>query len=214
MDENDWYPRSNPDYEQARPSSGAPLFRAASSVQDSHRLLAMYPMASATPSTHVARHLGNLSISAASPSFLQPDLYSLTYPQGNPPPYTEFAHELDYIPSQPLQYGESSGNHVVELLGHGTGPLYSRYPNSSVLSSQLSSYQTNPFAQFVLQRSVPASSYHTPPPGIMNTSSSLAFALGDPSRGKSMPHITTAVFGPHRRVESSQLYTKVLILLC
>ena len=57
---------------------------------------------------------------------------------------------------------------------------YSHYPHPSLLRSQPSSYRPTQFAQNVIQLSVPTSSYHTPPPGIMNTSSSLAFALGGP----------------------------------
>lgn len=44
-----------------------------------------------------------------------------------------------------------------------------------------SMYQTNAFAQSLFQRTAPSMSYPTPPPpGIVSSSSSLAYALGDP----------------------------------
>ena len=52
-----------------------------------------------------------------------------------------------------------------------------------------SNYQTNAFAQSVLQRTAPSTAYPTPsPPGISPSSSSLAHALGTPSsREQSRP---------------------------
>lgn len=43
-----------------------------------------------------------------------------------------------------------------------------------------SSFETTPFAQSIFQRTAPSSAYPTPPPGITNSSSSLAYALGPP----------------------------------
>jgi cohesin loading factor subunit SCC2 len=144
MDRNAWYPQNNMHYQPTPASTHTPLI--ADTVHESHRLLSMYPMASAMPATHgayfrvvqsrwlaqtftpVARHLGNLSIGAAAPSFYQPDLYSQSYPQGNPPPYTEFAHDVGYMPTpqappqQNAQYGATTVNHAVTLLGNGPGP--------------------------------------------------------------------------------------------
>jgi hypothetical protein len=53
MNDNHWYPAYNQDYRRLYnppdPSLGSV---AANSVQDAHRLLAAYPFASATPTTH------------------------------------------------------------------------------------------------------------------------------------------------------------------
>ena len=43
-----------------------------------------------------------------------------------------------------------------------------------------SHFQTSPFAQSVFQRAAPNTAYPTPPPGITPSSSSLAYALGQP----------------------------------
>jgi cohesin loading factor subunit SCC2 len=50
-----------------------------------------------------------------------------------------------------------------------------------LLLPQSSSYHTSAFAQSIFQGTHPSSSYSTPPPGITISSSSLAFALGDPA---------------------------------
>ncbi|KAG5653655.1 hypothetical protein H0H81_011615 [Sphagnurus paluster] len=166
----------------------APLSRAAAnSVQDSQGLLAVYPMASANPTNHVARHLSNMTLTAQPPSFVQPNYYMMHsgYPQGNPPPYTEYAQELAYLNS-PQSSSNDSGywnqarDDAVRLLGDRSGSSYV-YQDPSNWSSQHSHYQANPFAQSVYQRTAPTHAYPTPPPpGIRTSSSSLAFALGRP----------------------------------
>lgn len=122
--------------------------RATDSVHESHKLLAAYPMASATPSTHgayyssrvdiagltgsdaAARHLGNMTSVATPPSFVQPNYYSMQptdYPQGNPPPYTEYAPELTYLSSRNVSaddsgYWENTRNDAVRLVQEQAGP--------------------------------------------------------------------------------------------
>ena len=76
----------------------------------------------------MARHLSNLSITAAAPSFVQPDYHTLhgsSYLQGNPPPYTEYAHEINYliapyenpVPVRNMEYWQNTRDDAVRLLG-------------------------------------------------------------------------------------------------
>ncbi|KAF8315647.1 hypothetical protein DL93DRAFT_2078873 [Clavulina sp. PMI_390] len=58
---------SNPDYNQ---------------IAAAHGLLASYPFASATPTAHVARHLGPLSLTSPIPSLAQPHLQPPMHPNG------------------------------------------------------------------------------------------------------------------------------------
>jgi cohesin loading factor subunit SCC2 len=61
----------------------------------------------------------------------------------------------------------------------------SSWPQAPVPAS---TYQTNSFARSVFQRTAPASAYPTPPPpGIITSSSSLAFALGHPISSSARP---------------------------
>ncbi|KAJ7065085.1 hypothetical protein B0H15DRAFT_872762, partial [Mycena belliarum] len=151
-------------------------------VQDAHGLLAIYPLASANPSTHVTRHLSSLSISGAPPSVLQPQYYA-TYPQGNPPPYTEHAPEVEYLASHANDsgYWESARNESSTMISQQANSSFP-YPTAwTPTNAQLSTFRTNPFAQAVLQRANPATAYPTPPPpSSSSSSSSLAFALGPP----------------------------------
>ncbi|KAJ7465273.1 hypothetical protein FB451DRAFT_1263153 [Mycena latifolia] len=151
--------------------------------QDAHALLAVYPLASANPSTHVTRHLSSLSISGAPPSALHPQYYA-AYPQGNPPPYTEYAPEVEYLASQANDsgYWEAARNEATTMISQQADPSYP-YPTTTwaPTNAQLSTFRTNPFAQAILQRSNPATAYPTPPPASSSSStSSLAHALGPP----------------------------------
>lgn len=47
----------------------------------------------------VARHLSSLSLSGAPPSALHPQYYA-AYPHGNPPPYTEYPSDVQYLTSE------------------------------------------------------------------------------------------------------------------
>ncbi|OBZ71394.1 Protein rad9 [Grifola frondosa] len=188
---NLYHPQESPHRQTYHPSPNASLTRvAADSVQDAHRLFASYPFASATPSTHVTRHLGHLSI-AAPPSYVQPYIYGAQAAPHSPtyfPQYSEFANELNHISSSSIPmhdggYWERSRNEAVRYLGdQGSSYPYYQSPNQwSQLYQHSSTYQSNPFAQSMFQHSAPAASYPTPPPpGIAMSSSSLAYALGEP----------------------------------
>ncbi|KAF9457433.1 hypothetical protein BDZ94DRAFT_1326256 [Collybia nuda] len=153
---------------------------AATSVHDAQSLLAVYPMASAMPTNH-----GNMSLSAPPPSFVRPTYYSAAYPQSNPPPpYTEYAQELTYMGSSAnnSEYWANTRDDAVRLLGNQASSSYS-YQQPSNWAPPLgppSSFETTPFAQSLFQRTTPSNAYPTPPPGITNSSSSLAYALGPP----------------------------------
>lgn len=103
----------------------------ADSVQDAHRLLAVYPFASATPTTHgqllieyisrgsysisVARHLSNLTIS---PTYMHPQYQYMDHSDGE---YGEYANELQYLTSgRPNPgdggYWENTRNEAVRYL--------------------------------------------------------------------------------------------------
>ncbi|KAF8879492.1 hypothetical protein BD779DRAFT_1551796 [Infundibulicybe gibba] len=206
-----WYPSQTHHYSQnSHPQHSQDHQLAVDSVQDAQGLLAAYPMASATPTAHVARHLSSLTLTAAPPSFMQQSYHSTSYPQGNPPPYTEYAQEISYLSSSHnnSDYWESSRNEAVRLLGEQAGPSYP-YPHHTDSSSSHwsyptpthSFYQTNPFAQSIFQRTAPSTAYPTPPPpGISTSSSSLAFALGAPPSQQPPPP-------PLRHTPKKQVYT-------
>ncbi|KII90510.1 hypothetical protein PLICRDRAFT_697054 [Plicaturopsis crispa FD-325 SS-3] len=188
MDGNGWYGQHQQQpLPQDQYGSGGPD----TIMQDAHRLLAVYPMASATPSSHVSRHLNNLAITTGVPSYIQPHHYSLqnsSYAPGIPTQYTEYASEIDYLasnhtPANDSGYWENARDDAVRFLGDQSAQQYTHYsPNPHWPQSHGSpGYQTSAFAQSVLQRTAPATAYPTPPPPSMTTSSSsLAFALGNP----------------------------------
>ncbi|KAI0761978.1 hypothetical protein BD413DRAFT_221108 [Trametes elegans] len=174
-------------YDQAEATP--PTAAASDSVQDAHQLLTAYPYGSATPATHVARHLSNLSISAAPPSYSQPYASvssNASYSQSRFPQYSEYSREFAHILNpEPAGYGgsywESTRNQAVQQLG-GQEPLYHGYqppPQWPSSQSRHSTHQANGFAQSVINHTTPSASYPTPPPpGISSSSSSLAGALG------------------------------------
>ncbi|KAJ7719905.1 sister chromatid cohesion C-terminus-domain-containing protein [Mycena metata] len=154
-------------------------------VQDTHAstaLLALYPLASANPSIHVTRHLSSLSLSGAPPSTLHPQYYA-AYPQGNPPPYTEYPPDAQYLASEANDsgYWESARNEASAMISQQAESSYP-YPGAwSPTNAQASTFRPNAFAQSVLHRANPATAYPTPPPpSSSSSSSSLAGALGPP----------------------------------
>ncbi|KAG0704778.1 hypothetical protein DFH29DRAFT_981273 [Suillus ampliporus] len=164
---------------------------APNSTYEAHRLFAAYPTASATPSTHVARHMNNLSVSASNPTYLQPTY--LDYNSGSqyqpapaPPPFSEYSHELSYLsaPSMPTsdsRYWHNTRDESVRLLSQGGSFTSSQFASPWLQSQPQSTYHSLPFAHSLIQRMNPPAAYPTPPPpGIRSTSSSLAFALGHP----------------------------------
>ncbi|GLB45503.1 putative sister chromatid cohesion protein [Lyophyllum shimeji] len=173
--------------QQEGPLSGV----AANSVHDAQELLAVYPMASANPTNHVARHLSSMTLTAQPPSFVQPNYYVVQgtgYPPGNPPPYTEYAQEISYLGSSQASsndsgYWSQTRDDAVRLLGDQSGSSYTYQEPAhwAPASAHQSNFQTNSFAQSLFQHTSPAHAYPTPPPpGITHSSSSLAFALGRP----------------------------------
>ncbi|KAI0629898.1 hypothetical protein C8Q77DRAFT_1139118 [Trametes polyzona] len=173
------------------PDTALPTSAASDSVHDAHQLLAAYPYGSATPANHVARHLSNLSISAAPPSYIipyAPAPAAPSYQQQRYPQYSEYSREFANIlnpePSgHAASYWESTRNQAVHHLT-GQEPVYPDYqapPAWPPSQSRHSTYQTSPFAQSVINHTTPSTSYPTPPPpGISSSSSSLAGALGPP----------------------------------
>ncbi|KAJ7211043.1 hypothetical protein B0H12DRAFT_389308 [Mycena haematopus] len=177
-------------------SSYAPEQHNPDPVQDAHALLAVYPMASANPSTHVTRHLSSLSLGGAPPSVLQPQYYA-AYPQGNPPPYTEYPPEVQYLASETNANDSGffeSARDASAMLSRQAEPSYPYPATWTPTNAQLSTFRTNPFAQAVLQRSNPATAYPTPPPP---STSSLANALGPspaPPQAAYVPQQSPAFF--------------------
>ncbi|KAG1743247.1 uncharacterized protein EDB91DRAFT_1126495 [Suillus paluster] len=164
---------------------------APNSTYEAHRLFAAYPTASATPSTHVARHMNNLSVSTPNPTYLQPSY--LDYNSGSqyqpapaPPPFSEYSHELSYLSASSMPTGDSRYWHnardeSVRLLSQGGSFASSQFASPWLQSQPQSIYHPLPFAHSLIQRMNPPAAYPTPPPpGIRSTSSSLAFALGHP----------------------------------
>ncbi|KAF8208426.1 hypothetical protein K438DRAFT_2012502 [Mycena galopus ATCC 62051] len=174
----------------AQGSSYAPEQHNQDPVQDAHALLAIYPMASANPSTHVTRHLSSLSLSGTPPSSLQPQYYA-AYPQGNPPPYAEYPPEVRYLASNADDSGfwESARTETSAMISQQAEPSYPYPSHWAPTNAQLSTFRTNPFAQAVLQRANPATAYPTPPPPSSSSSSSLANALGPSPAQPQAPYV-------------------------
>ncbi|KAF5374102.1 hypothetical protein D9615_008832 [Tricholomella constricta] len=201
MDRRQGWQNYHPNQPQERQQE-APLSRvAANSVHDAQGLLAVYPMASVNPTNHVARHLSSMSLTAQPPSFAQPNYYvqAAEYPQGNPPPYTEYAQELSYLassqaPNDDSGYWGRTRDDAARLLSDPSGSsyYYQEPANWAPSPAHQSNFQTNPFAQSMFQRMAPMNAYPTPPPpGISTSSSSLAYALGGP------PSQPLNVYPPH-----------------
>lgn len=140
-----WYqqqqqPTRRPPFQTAGPSSSV----AVDAVHDAHRLLSVYPFASATPTNHgtrpfclilyaytdfspVARHLSGLSLTATPPSYyVQPTTYSSHIPAtpqyGYQSQYSEYAREISHLasPSTPYNdggYWEAQRNEATRHLG-------------------------------------------------------------------------------------------------
>ncbi|TRM61170.1 hypothetical protein BD626DRAFT_502962 [Schizophyllum amplum] len=135
--------------------------RATPAVLESQRIYAVYPMAAAVPTHHVARHINNMSMPTHPPSFVQPELYA---PQGNPPPYSEYAHQVQYMgapaaPSSDGGYWDVNRNNATRYIGAEAGPSYP-FPRQS----QEHAHTTSPFAHSVFQQMTPLNAYPTPPP--------------------------------------------------
>ncbi|KAI6027546.1 hypothetical protein BKA83DRAFT_4230505 [Pisolithus microcarpus] len=149
-----------------------------------HGLFATYPAASTIPSAHVARHMSNLSIAEPPPTYMhanQNNPYVAQYHSYHQPasPFAEYSHELAYLsnPSVPAShsaYWQATRDESAKLLSYGPPGVETLLP---------SSFQAPALANSLLQRFNPTSAYPTPPPpGIRASSSSLAFALGNPNK--------------------------------
>ncbi|KAH8114301.1 hypothetical protein DFH11DRAFT_1508962 [Phellopilus nigrolimitatus] len=164
----------------------------ASSFRQTQQLLGVYPFASATPSTHVARHLSNLSISATPPSYIQASHYTSSGNYGNTPLFYAETSQLSALSASQLSseraYWNTSRNDAVRMLGDQTAVnYYSSLPSHWHPAPAPSSYQLSPFAQSVMHHAAPHNAYPTPPPGSIpfsSSSSSLANALGTPTSGE------------------------------
>ncbi|KAJ3806212.1 hypothetical protein F5876DRAFT_80926 [Lentinula aff. lateritia] len=162
------------------------------SVRDSHRLLASYPISSAVPSGHVARHLDSLSITAAPPSFINqplynPSLYSSTMA------HSEYTNEIQYLRSNRAQgnqgivsrdsgYWERAREQAVALLNEQAGGSYPYPPWTTphtTLPNLFSPYHTPDIAGAVLSNGYPTPpALPSIPPLASSYTSSLAGALG------------------------------------
>ncbi|KAL5501640.1 SCC2 [Sanghuangporus vaninii] len=161
----------------------------ASAFRQTQRLLGSYPFASATPSTHVARHLSNLSLTGTPPSYIHPAYYSTPATYGRSSTYqNELAHiSTVNVPHDGYEraYWDASRNDVFRMMpDHSMSDCYlGSYYERNALSAD-SSYQLAPFAQSVIQHEAPYNAYPTPPPASISfssSSSSLANALGSPT---------------------------------
>jgi cohesin loading factor subunit SCC2 len=74
----------------------------------------------------VARHLGGLNIGATVPSYIRYTMNGSSHPQGNPPPYAEYADEVNYLttqqgPANDSGYWENTRDDAVRYLGDQPG---------------------------------------------------------------------------------------------
>ncbi|KAG2340137.1 hypothetical protein BDR05DRAFT_553803 [Suillus weaverae] len=189
------------------------------STYEAHRLFAAYPTASATPSTHVARHMNHLSVSALNPTYLQRTY--LEYNSGSqyqpapaPSPLSEYSHELSYLsttsmPTDDSRYWHNTRDDSVRLLSQGGSFASSQFASPWLQSQPQSTYHPLPFAQSLIQRMNPPAAYPTPPPpGIRSTSSSLAFALGHPLTYPNQPK--PPIEPVHRRKEPVAAFNNLI----
>ncbi|KAI6129687.1 hypothetical protein EDD16DRAFT_1689919 [Pisolithus croceorrhizus] len=143
----------------------------------------------------VARHMSNLSIAEPPPTYMhanQNSPYVAQYPTYHQPasPFAEYSHELAYLsnPSVPAShsaYWQATRDESVKLLSYGPPMNQSSYipPTQWSRNAPSSSFQAPALANSLFQRFNPTSVYPTPPPpGIRASSSSLAFALGNPNK--------------------------------
>ncbi|KAJ4497024.1 hypothetical protein C8R41DRAFT_824439 [Lentinula lateritia] len=165
------------------------------SVRDSHRLLASYPISSAVPSGHVARHLDSLSMTAAPPSFVNQHLYNSSL-YSNTMTHSEYANEIQYLRSNQAQgnqgivsrdsgYWERARDQAVALLNEQAGGSYPYPPPSqwttphTTLPNLFSPYHTPDIAGVVLSNGYPTPpALPSIPPLASSYTSSLAGALG------------------------------------
>ncbi|KAF7288130.1 Sister chromatid cohesion protein [Mycena chlorophos] len=170
---------SGPSWSAPHHNASGPASNEQSTVQSAHSLLAMYPFASANPSTHGKSPRFSARV-AAPPSSLHPQYYA-TLPRGRPPPpYANYPPDARYLASRPANehgYWEAARNEASSHILHQADPSYAPPTQWAPTNAQMSTYRPNPFAQAIMQRTNPAMAYPTPPPP-STSSSSLANALG------------------------------------
>ncbi|KAI0290109.1 hypothetical protein B0F90DRAFT_1654815 [Multifurca ochricompacta] len=190
QDSSSWYSRQSPDagqhvYPMHDPVSSTSA-ASPEAVHDPQSLPAVYPFASATPTTHVTRHLSHLSVGASAP-YEHPHYYNANgyhYPSSNPPPYTEYATEPSRLqavryPGGGSDYWAGVADDTSRYLGSHHYPEYHHHMQYAPYHTY-PSYPTNSLSQSVFQSTVSSFSSPTPPPpGIHSSSSSLAFALDE-----------------------------------
>ncbi|KAL5519986.1 hypothetical protein ACEPAG_1646 [Sanghuangporus baumii] len=185
----------------------------ASAFRQTQRLLGVYPFASATPSTHVARHLSNLSLTGTPPSYIHPAYYSTPVAYGHSSTYQNgLAHiSTVNVPHSGYEraYWDASRSDVFRMMpDHSMSECYSGSCYERNALSADSSYQLAPFAQSVIQHEAPYNAYPTPPPASISfssSSSSLANALGSPTPRKIEPSLQKPS-GPKTNINDSACF--------
>ncbi|THG98726.1 hypothetical protein EW145_g7376 [Phellinidium pouzarii] len=188
------------------------------SFNQTQQLLGVYPFASATPSTHVARHLSNLTISAVPPSYIRPSYYYTPANYGETPMrYVETAQLLAAsIPQKGAErmFWDRTRSDLVQLLGDQTAANYYPFsPSQRNLLSAPSSYQTSPFSQSLMHHIAPYNAYPTPPPATLafsSSSSSLANALGSPPSEREKYYERNPTKTHHNSTESTAFFDSFL----
>ncbi|KLO06964.1 hypothetical protein SCHPADRAFT_1002012 [Schizopora paradoxa] len=184
-------------------------------LRGAQHLLGTYPFASATPTTHVARHLSNLTITATPPSYVQPGYYSSgRYNGSGQNGYGESSYQHQVLTSQTIpaggperEYWDASRSETIRHLNESSqqSSAYNYYqaPQSHWNPNPApSSYHPPAFAQSIIQHAAPYNAYPTPPPPSINatfssSSSSLANALGGgpaPNKPKTFPPSESKAF--------------------
>ncbi|KAI6042629.1 sister chromatid cohesion C-terminus-domain-containing protein [Pisolithus marmoratus] len=140
--------------------------------------------------------MSNLSIVEPPPTYMhanQNNPYVAQYQSYHQPasPFAGYSNELAYLsnPSVPAShsaYWQATRDESVKLLSYGPPMNQSGYvppPAQWSRNTPSSTFQPPALANSLLQRFNPTSAYPTPPPpGIRASSSSLAFALGNPNK--------------------------------
>ncbi|KAF8333610.1 uncharacterized protein EI90DRAFT_2994571 [Cantharellus anzutake] len=162
-------------------------------IADAHALLVRYPFVSATPISHVARHLDHMSSTAPIPSVAQPHLFPGNHiSMANPPPYAHLPPVLDALtppegPARELwdsQRGvainaleEESRTIPFDAWSHPIPPRHA--PLNADTKWQKSAYQSSALATTILRSVHRHRSAPMLPSGLLPPPSSLANALGN-----------------------------------
>ncbi|KAL1664712.1 hypothetical protein GGF50DRAFT_101537 [Schizophyllum commune] len=173
---------------------------ASPAVLESQRIYAHYPIAAGVPTHHVARHINTLTGPAHPPSFAQPELYA---PQGNPPPYSEYAPDVQYMaapvaPNASGGYWDINRTNATRFISAEAGPSYP-FPRSQ---NQDYMHTSTALASSVFQQMTPSNRPLKPPPV-----NSLMYALGGGPPG---PNRYTQPAVPAEPMQSPQFFDDFL----